>query len=142
MEIGNMNGNEVDCKQAPNPVEGRLWGVSLPDWTKDLPFEYSGKVVIPVRFECFEEPSAHARKVLGNDRHGRCCYYHHQYSLMREVVDDEDNFYQEEAYWEEISAWRLAGGNWLQRSISSGNAGSCRDRKLAVRYKVVSTRPR
>ena len=138
----NMNWNNGLHKMSCDLADVNTCKVVLPDWKERLPVDYAGQVTTPVEFEYFEEPTAHAYKLIGNDEHGQCCYYRHRYSLMREVLDDDDNFYQEEAYWEEVRAWRLHGGEWLRCSIAAGNAGVCRDRRLEVQYTVTPTRPR
>ncbi len=116
--------------------EGRL---QPQDWNRGLPDDYSGGVVTPVRFERFEEPSALAERVFGYDGENRCCYYRHQHTLTREVLDDEDNFYSERAYSEEVLAWRLGGGAWLRCSASVGSAGACGDYRLE--YAITPARP-
>lgn len=115
----------------------------LPGWVLDLPDEYRAEATAPQRYESFaEEESPRACKVLGYDHNGECCYYLHRYALTRVAVDDEDNFYEEEAYFEEVKAWRLAGGAWLRRTVQAGQAGDCRDRSLRSGYAVVPGRPR
>lgn len=109
------------------------------DWNRGLPDDYSGAVVMPVRFERFEEPSALAERVFGYDGENQCSYYRHRHTLTREVLDDEDNFYSERAYSEEVLAWRLASGVWLRCSATAGGAGECRDRRLE--YAITPVRP-
>ena len=115
---------------------------SVPDWLQDLPDEYHAQVASPRRYERFEEDSLQAHKILGYDQNGECCYHRHRYALTREVLDDEDNFYEEEAYFEDVKAWRLAGGVWLSRTIQAGQVGDCRDRSLRPGYAIVPDRPR
>jgi hypothetical protein len=64
----------------------------------------------PYRHERFDDEPSQAHKVLGYDLNGECCYYCHQYALTRVALDDEDNFYEGQAYFEEVKAWRLASG--------------------------------
>lgn len=114
----------------------------LPDWFLDVPDEYRAQVSAPFRHERFDDEPSRAYKILGYDRNGECCYYRHQYELTQVAFDDEDNFYEEQAYFEEVKAWRLESGAWLSRTTRAGQAGECRDRTPCPEYAVVSERPR
>lgn len=110
------------------------------DWKTDLPEDLCIAVAQPHRFEYFEEPSAHAEKMLGYDKSGLCCYYRHAYALTRDVLDDEDNFYEEVAYREIVTAWLLENGQWLCcKSIKTGVGCST---VSAPRYELAHSRPR
>lgn len=111
-------------------------------WKEGLPEKHIGDIVIPVRFEQFEEPSAHAYKMLGYDEQGLCCYYRHQFMLTREVLDDEDNFYLERAYFEKVQSWKLKASDWLRYSETGGTAGNCRDHGFKTKYEITPCRPR
>lgn len=100
-------------------------------------------LVVPSRFEHFEEPSAYAEKILGYDQSGRCCYYQHVYTMTRDVLDDEDNFYEEASYHEILTAWLLDNGQWLWRTTSRIGMGEhCRNPAMAPRYELAQSRPR
>ena len=98
--------------------------------------------IAPRRFEHFEEPSAYAEKMLGYDGDGRCCYYQHSYTITREVLDDDDNFYEEASYHEILTAWLLDSGQWLCRTISRIGMGSCRNFSASPSYELSQSRPR
>jgi nitrogen fixation protein NifQ len=114
----------------------------LPDWVMDVPDEYRAQVSAPYHHERFDDEPSRAYKILGYDRNGECCYYRHQYALTEVALDDEDNFYEEQAYFEEVKAWRLASGAWLSCTTRAGRAGDCRDHTLRPEYAVVPERPR
>lgn len=99
-------------------------------------------LVIPTYFEYFEEPSAYAEKVLGYDQSGRCCYYQHTYTITRDVLDDDDNFYEEASYHEMLTAWLLDSGQWLSRTTSRNGVGQCCNSAMSPRYELVQSRPR
>jgi hypothetical protein len=95
--------------------------------------------VVPCRFEYFEEPSAYAEKRLGYDQGGRCCYYQHAYTMTRDVLDDEDNFYEEVSYREIMTAWLLDSGQWLCCKNSKSGMGC---NPATPRYELAQNRPR
>ena len=99
-------------------------------------------LVVPTRFEQFEEPSAYAKKLLGYDQGGQCCYYQHTYTITRDVLDDEDNFYEETSYHEVSTAWLLDSGQWLCRTTSKIGMGHCRNPAAPPDYKLLQSRPR
>ncbi|MHB1265986.1 MAG: hypothetical protein ACYCY2_00105 [Acidithiobacillus ferriphilus] len=99
-------------------------------------------LIVPTRFEHFEEPSAYAEKVLGYDQSGRCCYYQHAYTITRDVLDDDDNFYEEASYHEILAAWLLDSGQWLCRTTSRIGMGYCRNPAMPPRYELAQSRPR
>lgn len=109
-------------------------------WRTDLPVEISINVIVPHRFEHFEEPSAYAEKMLGYDQGGRCCYYQHIYTITRDVLDDEDNFYEEASYHEMLTAWLLDSGQWLCCRNSRTGMG-CNAAATSC-YELVQSRPR
>jgi len=111
-------------------------------WKSRLPDKYSGDVVAPVHFEHFEEPSAYAYKMLGYDEQDQCCYYRHQYMLTRELLDDEDNFYYERAYFERVQAWKLKGNEWLRYSETGCAGGCCSDQGLKTKYEITPCKPK
>ncbi len=98
--------------------------------------------VVPSHFEYFEEPSAYAEKMLGYDEGGRCCYYQHMYTITREVLDDNDNFYEEASYHEIVTAWLLDSGLWLCRTTSRIGTGQCRYPAAFLHYELLQSRPR
>ncbi len=98
--------------------------------------------VAPDRFEHFEEPSARAKKTLAYDTHGRCCYYQHTYTLTCDVLDDNDNFYEEASYHETLTEWLLDNGLWLRRTVSYEVArGYCQSQIHLPRYELTANRP-
>ena len=99
-------------------------------------------LIVPTRFEHFEEPSAYAEKMLGYDQSGRCCYYQHAYTVTRDVLDDEDNLYEEASYHEILAAWLLDSGQWLCRMTSRIGIGHCRNPATPPRYELAQSRPR
>jgi hypothetical protein len=101
-------------------------------------------VSAPFRHERFDDETSQAykNKILGYDRNGECCYYRHQYALTQAALDDDDNFYEEQAYFEEVKAWRLASGNWLSRTTRAGQTGDCRERTLRSDHAIVPDGPR
>ena len=107
-------------------------------WYTDLPMGIN--TVVPHRFEYFEEPSAYAEKMLGYDQSGRCCYYQHMYTMTRDVLDDEDNFYEEVSYHEILTAWLLDSGQWL--CCKNSKAGMGCNLPTAPRYELAQSRPR
>ena len=82
-------------------------------WKENLPEDMAFQAIEPHRFEYFEEPQASAEKMLGYDQGGHCCYYRHVFTIYRDVLDDEDNFYEEVSYHEILTAWLLNSGLWL-----------------------------
>ena len=115
----------------------------VPGWMIDLPEEYLRETQAPQRYESFEQPDMpRTYKILGYDGNGECCYYLHRYALNRVLLDDDDNFYEEESYFEEVKAWRLASGAWLSRNIRAGGTGDCRARSMEPDYSLLSIRPR
>lgn len=109
-------------------------------WRTDLPVDISVNVIVPHRFEHFEEPSAHAEKILGYDKGDRCCYYQHAYMMTRDALDDEDNFYEEMSYREMVVAWLLDSGQWLCRKHSRAGMGC--NMATTFRYELAESRPR
>ncbi|MDA8384562.1 MAG: nitrogen fixation protein NifQ [Betaproteobacteria bacterium] len=115
----------------------------VPGWLIDLPEEYLRETQAPQRYESFEQPDMpRTYKILGYDANGECCYYLHRYALSRVLLDDDDNFYEEESYFEEVKAWRLASGVWLSRNIRAGGVGDCRARSMEPDYSLLPSRPR
>lgn len=109
-------------------------------WKTDLPADMGINAIVPHRFEHFEEPSAYAEKMLGYDKSGRCCYYQHMYTMTRDVLDDEDNFYEEVSYHETVTAWLLDSGQWL--CCKNNKAGMGCNLSATPRYELVQSRPR
>lgn len=110
------------------------------DWREDLPADIALHAIMPHRFEYFEEPSAYAEKLLGYDQSGGCCYYQHVFTINRDVLDDEDNFFEEVSYHEILTAWLLDSGLWL--FCKDGRAGMDCNQAAPLRYKLARNRPR
>ena len=108
-----------------------------------VPEEMAGEIlIVPTRFEYFEEPSARAEKVLGYDVFGHCCYSHHEYALTRYLLDDDDIFYEEVSFYEMQTAWLLESGQWLCRIFSWFGMGHCGNSSGSARYELMQNRPR
>ncbi len=107
-------------------------------WKRDLPTNINA--IAPYRFEYFEEPSANAEKLLGYDGSGRCCYYQHAYTMTRDVLDDEDIFYEEVSYHESMTAWLLDSGQWL--CCKNSKAGMGCSLSTIPHYELAWDRPR
>lgn len=108
-----------------------------PAWTRGLPPQYRANAVLPCHFERFEDSDARAYRMRGFDSGGGVCYYAHAYALTHPVLDEEDCFFDEESCREEITAWRLANGNWLVRRYSGGEQGACAARTAPPSYVLV-----
>lgn len=111
-------------------------------WQTGLPPEYHGQAVPPQRFENFADLPAHATKTRGYAADGQLSYYRHAYSRTCPVLDEEDCFAEDESYYEEVIAWRLAGGGWLTRRYQAGEAGRCGARLVAPTYGIADACPR
>ncbi|NNM82163.1 MAG: hypothetical protein HKL98_06140 [Burkholderiales bacterium] len=94
-------------------------------WDETLPVAYLGKAFAPVRFEQFEDADARSSRSIGYDAVGACCYYRHFFCLTRVVLEEDDLFGEEESFYEEVIAWKLANGKWLKRTERGGNACGC-----------------
>lgn len=106
-------------------------------WTQGLPPQYHANTIAPQYFERFEDEEAHAQRVRGFDDCGGVCYYAHAYAFTHPVVDEEDCFFDEESYREEVTAWRLNNGSWLVRRYTGGEQGTCQMRTSPPSYVVV-----
>lgn len=113
----------------------------MTNWQSGLPPEYLVQAVPPERFERFADQPAHAAKTRGYAADGQLCYYRHAYSRTSPVLDEEDCFGEDESYYEEVIAWRLAGGLWLTRCYRAGEAGRCGARLVAPEYRVAEACP-
>ncbi len=112
-------------------------------WDEHLPDEYLEGVIRPVRFERFEEPEADAMKCMGYDGDNECCFYRHQFSLSREILEEDETFiFEEKVYFEEVRAWRLSEGGWLCRTLKREATRDCRKRIVQPVYEVLAARPR
>ena len=127
----------IGQQRAPLPAPA-----AAPDWLlANLPDDYLAQVILPCRYERFQEAPVQAYKLLGYDLNGDCCYHQRHFVLDRELLDDEDNFSEDDRYFEEVKAWRLTSGDWLRCTIQAGCAGDCRSRSLRPAYAIVSNRP-
>ena len=97
----------------------------------ELPEEYSGKVVAPLRIERHIDASAHASKVHGFDQDGRRCYYQHAFTLTEDRFDAEEFPLEVGVYQERVLAWRLNDGKWLKLKTSADQLEHCRKRVFA-----------
>ena len=94
----------------------------------ELPEEYRGKVVLPVRIERHIDASAHASKAHGFDQDGRRCYYQHAFTLVEERFDAEELPLEVDVYQERVLAWRLKDGKWLKLKAWADQLEHCRKR--------------
>lgn len=97
----------------------------------ELPEEYRGKVVLPVRIERHSDASAHASKAHGFDQDGRRCYYQHAFTLVEERFDAEELPLEVDVYQERVLAWRLKDGKWLKLKTWADQLEHCRKRVFA-----------
>jgi hypothetical protein len=118
----------------------RLGRNGSPSWREGLPRRYWRQVTPPLRFEHFTEPSVRAGKTLGYGFDGQCCFYRHHFVVVRDLLDEDP--IEEETCREEVRAWHLASGEWLQRTVRGGAAGACNDRRLTPVLERVASRPR
>lgn len=97
-------------------AEGMAWAAALPAaWRK--------AVVAPLSFEVFREYEVNAWRCVGRDEDGEPCYCAHAYLLNNLCSDDGEDFYEELAYGEALSAWRLRDGRWLAFRTVAGGGG-------------------
>jgi len=111
------------------------------NWKTGLPRESGPATVAPVALEQFVDEEASARRIKGYDHLGIMCYYHHAFALGRERFDEEGLYDENEAYRQEITAWRLYTGGWLVRKYEAGAHGDCAGRLVNPDYWISETCP-
>ncbi len=111
------------------------------NWKTGLPVKNVPTTIPPVALEKFQDETAHALRVKGFDSQGQFCHYHHAYALNRERFDEEGFYDENEAYRQEITAWRLSGGGWLVRKYEAGAHGDCAGRLMKPDYWISETCP-
>jgi len=94
----------------------------------DLPEEYHGKIVPPVRTERHIDLSAHASKVLGYDGDDRRCFYQHAFTITEERFDADEFPVEVGVYQERVLGWRLRDGRWLKLKVWADRLDHCRKR--------------
>lgn len=94
----------------------------------ELPQEYCGKVVLPVRIEGHLDASAHASKTHGFDQNGLRCYYQHAFTLTEERFDVDEFPLEISVYEEKVRAWRLIDGKWIKIKAWADQLDLCRKR--------------
>lgn len=123
------------CPQhrAPSPIEreARTWKLNCPE-------ELEALLIPPRRFEHHEDRGAQALKVRGLDRSGRACYYRYHYIIEEERFDEDELPLRVETYREQIIAWRLRDGRWLQLSCHATGLADC-GRRLRKRLSLLET---
>lgn len=82
-------------------------------WKRHLPADWADAVEPPLYFHHHQEYEIAARRSLGYDADDQPCFVTHRYVLTRLVTDDDEDFYEETVYSEEMHAWRLRDGRWL-----------------------------
>lgn len=98
------------------------------DWQEELPAGYADQVLAPVRYEAHEDAWAHARMVIGLDRHGQRCYLRHTHTVTEERFDIDEFPLEVAVLRERRIAWRLRSGDWLTVLDRMDRLDSCRPR--------------
>lgn len=89
-----------------------------PDWQKKLPEEWRGAVIAPLDFATWHEYEMPASRCLGYDEDGEPCYYRHVFLLGALRWDDDEEYYEDFVYGEDVQAWRLRDERWLTWRIA------------------------
>jgi hypothetical protein len=104
---------------------------------EDLPEEFHGKIVLPVRTERHVDHSAHASKVLGYDGDERRCFYQHVFTLTEERFDAEEFPVEVSVYHEHVLGWRLLDGRWLKLKVWADRLDHCRKRVVVQPPEII-----
>lgn len=118
---------------APSPIEHEAL-----TWKLNCPEELEALLIPPRHFERQEDRSAQALKVRGFDHGGHACYYRHHYVIEEERFDEDELPLRIETYREQVIAWRLRDGRWLQLSWRASGAADC-SRRLRRRLRLLET---
>jgi len=82
-------------------------------WNRHLPADWSDAIDAPLYFRHHHEYEIAARRSLGYDADDQPCFITHRYVLTRLATDDDEEFYEETLFSEELHAWRLRDERWL-----------------------------
>ena len=94
-------------------------------WEKQLPGEYRYRVIKPITFERYSEPSANAVRVIGYDLSGAKCFDCHSFVLTEEGFDADEFPIRFDVYYECVMAWRLRHGQWIKLKSYSDQLDRC-----------------
>jgi hypothetical protein len=106
-------------------------------WNADLPDDYHEHTIAPVSFERHVDAFAHASKDVGFDQAGKRCFYRHEFTVTEERFDAEEFPLVIGVYWERVSAWRLAGGQWLRLKTWADRLDQCPKRFFTQAPEIV-----
>ncbi len=96
-----------------------------PDWQQALPAAWRTAAITPLSFAIHRDYEMPAARTLGYDQAGLACYYQHTFALGEPRSDDDEEFYEELVYGEEVQAWRLNDTRWLVWRVVR-KEGDCR----------------
>jgi len=99
-------------------------------WMSDLPRQLKDLVITPVRFDVHHEHEIAAERTIGRDVFGKICFCDSKYVLTDLQSDDGDTLYEDPAYAESTTSWRMVDSRWLV----------CRTTKDRTRCKGYQTR--
>lgn len=82
-------------------------------WCRELPTEWRGLAIAPIRFELFRDESMIADRTLGYDQDDEACFCAFRY-LLTEMLEREGEPPREApCYAESVVSWRLRDDRWL-----------------------------
>jgi hypothetical protein len=94
---------------------------SAHDWRAGLPPSWLTQVVRPVFFSRQREYEIQAERVTGFETESEPCYCRYDAVLTELRSDDDEHWYVQPVYAEQLTGWRLIDGRWLiRRQISNG----------------------
>ncbi len=99
-------------------------------WLDELPVDFAGQVVVPIRYEAHEDGLAHARMVVGLDAQGQRCYLRHTHTVTEDRFDIDEFPLEVAVLRERRIAWRLQDGQWLSVLDRMDRLDSCRPRMV------------
>ncbi|MBK1685298.1 hypothetical protein [Rhodoferax fermentans] len=108
-------------------------------WSDELPTALQALVVVPLRFQVFEDYELRAGRVTGCDQHQQPCYCASHFVLTDLRSDDDDVFYEAPVYTESQTAWRLLDGRWL---VCHTTVDRIKPGGVHTRYVLSPTMPR
>lgn len=83
------------------------------------PAQFSEKLIPPAQLQHYTDHAARARKIKGFSQEGLPCFYFHSYSMLESRIDCDDCAYELIVYFEQVVAWRLDDGHWIQKKIQA-----------------------
>lgn len=103
---------------ANDASEVELWHQG---WTGGL-----GAILVkPRRFERHVDHDVPAIRVRGFDAGGHPCYVRQHYVIHEERFDEDDLPLRVETFSEQVTAWRLPDGRWLQLAARVSGFAEC-----------------